>query len=154
MTSRCVIKKDNERVYEKGTEKLVFKLTAKDTGGVYSQIERVVSAKFQSPPDFHAHRDNDWSCYVIKGELEFYFHGSTMKLTPGQSIYVPRDTFFRWANPLDTPALALFTYTPGGFEEFFAEVLTYAPSSDRIDHYEDTLQFILKTQDKYGMYRE
>lgn len=147
--------KRSERIYEIGLEKLVFKLTAADTNGQYSQIERTVAPMFKSPPQFHAQKDTDWSCYLIEGELEFYFEDETVKLKPRETIYVPRNTFFRWANPLNSSALILITYTPGGFEEFYTEIAEIKTSSTgRIDNYEETLQSILKIQDKYGMYRK
>lgn len=100
------------------------------------------------------HPDADWAAYVLEGRLLFHTEKETYDCTAGHIAYIPRGTYFRWANPESTAARALMIYTPGGFEGFFREVIPLIKrQAEDVGSYEKTLPDILRVQDKYAMVR-
>ncbi|MFK7838439.1 MAG: helix-turn-helix domain-containing protein [Sulfitobacter sp.] len=49
--------------------------------------------------------------YVISGQLEIEIGGTTHLINPGDSFRI-RGEAFRWANPFDTPAVAIWVIAP------------------------------------------
>ncbi|TNE70250.1 cupin domain-containing protein [bacterium] len=138
-----------------GKDIMSIKLNTTHTNGQFSLVERLVAAQFQSPPQFHAHEDTDWLCYVLSGTLHFYNADIEYVCKQGDCIYLPRLTYFRWANPYDVDARCLIFYTPGGFEGFFEEVVPLiGKKTDHIGEYDKTLNEILAVQDRYKIIRK
>nr|WP_295900822.1 cupin domain-containing protein [uncultured Bdellovibrio sp.] len=137
-----------------GTDRITIKIDKEATGGQFSLVERDVAGHFQSPPKFHAHQDTDWYCRVLEGRLNFMFNEQITECKVGDAIFIPRGTFFRWANPSAETARCLIIYTPGGFEGFFREMIPLiASKSDKVGNYEQTLKDIERVQDKYNLIR-
>lgn len=140
--------------FQTGADRLTIKIDGTKTGGLFSLMEREVAGHFQSPPRFHSHTDTDWLCYVLEGRLQFHLDEGTVVCGAGDSVYIPRGRFFRWANPDAAPARCLIFYTPGGFENFFREIIPLvAKKSDELADYSQTLQQIEALQDKYDLVR-
>jgi hypothetical protein len=58
------------------------------------------------------------------------------------------------ASPRAAPARCLFIYTPGDFAGYFREVVHLARRrAERVHDYDETLDDILKAQDRYGLVR-
>jgi hypothetical protein len=57
-----------------------------------------------------------------------------VKLGPGESISLPRESRHSTRNVGSAPSRTLFTFVPGGFERFFVEVaaLGEAQNLDRV----------------------
>lgn len=137
-----------------GADRISILLDKEQTSGQFSLVHREVAAGFQSPPQFHAHPDTDWLCYVLEGSLEFYYDNKSVICQKGDTVYIPRNTYFRWANTTEVTAQCLIFYTPGGFEGFFREIIPLMKlKSDRIGNYDKTLDDIRRVQDKYQMVR-
>lgn len=155
MPRRALVRRRGEApVLRVGAEMLGFTFTGAETGGACGLIERVVSPGFQSPPDAHRHTSEDWLCHLLDGRLVFQLDGEVEEMTPGDSLFVPRGVHFRWWNPEQAPARALFLYIPGGFEQFFADVAeAVTPKADRIHDYDRTLADIHALHDRYGIVR-
>ncbi|MEP2640835.1 XRE family transcriptional regulator [Roseobacter sp.] len=49
--------------------------------------------------------------YLISGQLDLDIDGTTHTITPGDSFRI-RGEAFRWANPYDTPAVAIWVIAP------------------------------------------
>lgn len=49
--------------------------------------------------------------YLVSGQLEIEIEGTTHLLNPGDSFRI-RGEAFRWANPFDTPAVAIWVIAP------------------------------------------
>jgi len=137
-----------------GAETLSYLLTGEDTGGAFAMIERVVAPNFVSPPQFHAHKADDWMLYVLEGKLCLAFEDRVAELSAGSVGYVPRGTYFRWWNPEAKPARGLFLYTPANFANFFREAIALTKlRAEKVHDYNRTLPDILSVQDRYGMVR-
>lgn len=52
MQKAKVVKNPEGRFYQIGDEKMIFRLTAADTEGRHSVIERTIAPHFKSPPRF------------------------------------------------------------------------------------------------------
>lgn len=136
-------------------ERLSFLLTGDGTGGRVGLIERVVSPKFQSPPLPHCHTRGDWCGYLLDGRLVFELDGAAHELHGGDTLFVPRGVYFRWWNPDDTPARMLFIFMPGGFEQFFKDMVAATTAvADTLHDYQRTLPSIMQLHDRYGMVRK
>lgn len=136
-------------------EQLTFLLTGRATGGRVGFIERVVAPRFQSPPLPHCHSREDWCGYLLDGRLVFQLDGTPHELSAGDALFVPRGVYFRWWNPNDTPARMLFLFTPGGFEEFFRDMIAATSAvADTLHDYQRTLPSIMQLHDRYGMVRK
>lgn len=137
-----------------GQEVFDFTLTRAETGGAVGLVERLVSPRFQSPPQAHWHTREDWLGYLLDGELVFQLNGTDHALGAGDCLFVPRGVRFRWWNPADRPARALFLYVPGGFEDFFKGACAVAAARDaRLHDYEETLKAIQALHDGFGIVR-
>ena len=49
--------------------------------------------------------------YIVSGQLDIEIAGTTHKLNPGDSFRI-RGEAFRWSNPYDTPAVAIWVIAP------------------------------------------
>jgi len=68
----------------------------------------------------HLHRKTDETFFVIEGDLAMSLEGKILHLHPGDIALIPKMTPHAFANLTDKPVRFLGTFTPTGFEEFFA----------------------------------
>lgn len=137
-----------------GAEELAYLLEADDTGGALALIERTVAPGFATPPQFHAHLGHDWLAYVLEGALRLELDGRIAELPRGSAAFMPRGSYFRWANPQATPARCLFLYAPGDFAAYFREVVYLTRRrAARVHDYDETLGDIQSAQDRHGIVR-
>ena len=104
--------------------RISIRIRAEDTAGAFSVVEMRVPPGFQAPPLVHRHRDVDWYAHVEEGEIAIELDGVEHRVPRGGIVVVPRGVAFRWRNASDDNEVRwLATYTPGGFERFFVEVV-------------------------------
>ncbi|MBV8519415.1 MAG: cupin domain-containing protein [Acidobacteria bacterium] len=104
--------------------RVTIRVRAEDTGGAFSVVEIAVPPGFQAPPVLHRHREVDWYGFVEEGEVAMELDGSEQRIRTGGIVVVPRGVAFRWWNPSSERGLRWHcTYTPGGFEHFFEDML-------------------------------
>jgi quercetin dioxygenase-like cupin family protein len=96
-----------------------MKATKKETNGSLAFVEAIVPPG--SGPIAHAHTDEDEAFYILDGELEFLDGDRTFVAGAGAFVFIPRRRRHRFKNISDTPAKALFLFTPGGPEDVFVE---------------------------------
>jgi quercetin dioxygenase-like cupin family protein len=101
-----------------------LKASGRSTGGSLTVMEITVS---QGPPK-HTHTREDESFYILTGALEVECGADRFEAGPGSFVFLPRNLphVFR---SVGGPAKALLLVTPGGLDEYFAELHT-ALSSD------------------------
>lgn len=95
-------------------------LSTEATGGAMS-ITDTVSPPGSGPPR-HIHHDADETFVMLTGETEFWLDGATQVANPGEAIFVPRGREHSFRVISDVPSRHLVILTPGGFEQFFAEM--------------------------------
>lgn len=107
--------------------RLRMSLPAHATGGDYSVVEQLEPPGAGSPP--HANSREDIIA-VLDGDVDVYLPDTTVRLTPGTSISVPRNTRHWTRNAGSTQSRSLYTFMPCGFEGFFVEVAGLGPNPD------------------------
>ena len=71
----------------------------------------------------HAHDAQDEWLYVVEGEIACEVGDRKLRLTRGESVFVPRTVRHAWASRSEAPATVLEVYRPAGrMEQFFREV--------------------------------
>lgn len=104
-----------------GISKITFKLTSPDEHGVL-----ILENTFQTKggPARHLHYDQDEWFYVIDGKFVFEVGTEKFNLSPGDSLFAPRNIPHVWAYIGEQDyGKILITFLPAGkMESFFREV--------------------------------
>jgi len=95
-------------------------LRSEQTGGRVAVVRNTVPAGWAGPP-LH-HHAFDEAFYVLAGELTFQVGDRRLIAGPGALAFAPRDVVHTLANQTDAPATYLLVISPGGFENYFAEL--------------------------------
>ena len=95
------------------------KASAADTAGQYSLLEITAPAGLQTP--LHVHYREDEGFYVIDGSVTIEVGEDTVELGAGEHAFGPRDIPHRFTVGPDG-AHMIWVLTPGGFEDFVADV--------------------------------
>ena len=99
---------------------VIFVATSEQTGGAFSLFDNYTPPGSGIPPHFHANEEEAF--WILEGSYRFWVNGETIDLGPGGFVMVPRGTPHGFENAGDETARMLIQTTPGGFDEFFAEV--------------------------------
>ncbi|GAB4452301.1 MAG: hypothetical protein OHK0029_02950 [Armatimonadaceae bacterium] len=105
-----------------GDHRVEFALTAAQTGGIFSLFHMDADFDAATPP--HIHTREDETFYVLEGQFSFWVDGEILVANPGDTVFAPRDIPHLWRCISPEGGKALVLVTPGGFENFFIELLT------------------------------
>jgi quercetin dioxygenase-like cupin family protein len=114
------------------------------TGGTFALVEQIVPPGGGSP--FHIHRNEDEAFYLLEGEIRFFIGDQSWVLGPGGFAFLPRGIAHGFRTEGDAPSHSLLLATPGGLEQFVAELSTPLPPAGPPD-----LAVLLATAAKYGI---
>jgi len=103
-----------EGVPDQGPE---VKASGRSTGGSLTLIELAI----ESGPPRHTHAREDESFYVLTGTLEVECGDDRFQAGPGSFVFLPRNLPHAFRS-VGGPATALLIVTPGGLDEYFAEL--------------------------------
>jgi quercetin dioxygenase-like cupin family protein len=101
-------------------DKQTFKLTAKDTNGLFTLIEEENIPGTGIPP--HVHENEDEVFKVIEGEMELTVGGKTTVLKAGDLAFGPRGIPHSWKIVGNTKAKVILSVFPAGIEDMFEEL--------------------------------
>jgi mannose-6-phosphate isomerase-like protein (cupin superfamily) len=108
----------NERIPIGAKSSIDRKMSAKDTGGLWSVFEAHWCLKGGPPLHFH-HGEDEWF-YVIEGEYLVQVGDEKFNLRPGDSLLAPREVPHTYAHLGDGQGRMLLAYQPAGnMESFF-----------------------------------
>ena len=93
------------------------KASGRATGGSLTVMEITVE---QGPPR-HLHTREDESFYVLTGGLRVECGEDRFEAGPGSFVFLPRNLPHTFRS-IGDPATALLIVTPGGLDEYFAEL--------------------------------
>jgi mannose-6-phosphate isomerase-like protein (cupin superfamily) len=96
------------------------KIDSAETGGAYAVVEAIVPP--EGGPPTHVHHKEDEIFHVLEGEFEIRCGAETLHASKGATAILPRDVPHAFRNVGGREGRLLTTITPGGFEQFFAEV--------------------------------
>ena len=125
MNGRTIVSTTDGVSFEDGPDRGRVLVFGRDTGGRYSLMEFVVSARLptaeMSPSDYgpHRHRDIEETFLVRSGTLRFLLGEEMFDLGPGDFVRAPPGVRHGFANVSGQPVDLLVSFHPGGFEELF-----------------------------------
>lgn len=91
------------------------------TGGRMSVFESVVAPG--SAPPLHIHAREDEFFYVLSGQFQFWCGDESFAGGPGTTALLPRGVPHTYKNVGTDEGRLLVSVTPGGFENFFVDVV-------------------------------
>lgn len=97
------------------------RVPAAATAGAMSVFEAIVAAN--DGPPMHIHAREDEMFYVFSGTFQFWCGDETFTGGPGTTVVLPRNVPHTFKNIGTTEGRMLVTVTPGGFENFFIDVV-------------------------------
>ncbi|MBE9180023.1 cupin domain-containing protein [Oculatella sp. LEGE 06141] len=106
-------------------EQMAIRVHSKDVGGAFAVIEARVPP-FIGPP-LHYHEEREEIFEVLEGRFRFHCAGEEFEVVPGTSVVVPRNSVHGWVNLGPGTARLLFTFVPGGIDEFFPQIGLTSP---------------------------
>jgi DNA-binding transcriptional MerR regulator len=113
-----------------GGEASDCKVSAQDTNGALCIFE--FNGSGGGPP--HRHHGQDEWIYIIEGDCYFVVAESRIRLSAGESIFIPRNTVHMWACKEGSQARIINVYQPAGnMEEFFRAVSNHQNLPTRED---------------------
>jgi mannose-6-phosphate isomerase-like protein (cupin superfamily) len=124
VNGRAVFTKPGENRFPFGSteqaKRTACKISSSDTLGACVVFEMSVFPR--SGPSLHVHHREDEWYYVLSGEFIFKVNSEEYHLSPGASIWAPRDIPHVWANTSAAEGKLILTCLPGGLEKFFDEL--------------------------------
>ncbi|NIF48899.1 MULTISPECIES: cupin domain-containing protein [Enterobacteriaceae] len=96
-------------------EACLIRVSAEQTGGLYSVVE-IVSQPGDGTP-LHVHANEDEYALVLEGTARIAYGEKVIDASAGESLLLKRGIPHAWANRTDKPMRLLMTCTPGGVEQ-------------------------------------
>jgi quercetin dioxygenase-like cupin family protein len=98
-----------------------YLIPSEQTGGRFAIIEHTIAPKTLAAP-LHTHRNEDEYSYVVNGRMGAIIGDRVIEAQPGQLVVKPRGIPHAFWNASDQPTVVLETISPGGFEQYFADL--------------------------------
>lgn len=117
---RLVGPDDGERV-DLATLGVRFMVWSAESGGGFSLVEHPIPPRGLCAP-LHRHAHEDEYSYVIEGRMGAQLGGDVVHAEVGDLVFKPRGQWHTFWNAGDVPCRILEIISPGGFEQFFAEL--------------------------------
>lgn len=103
----------------RGSE-MLFKVTAADTEGRFSLMERTLPPGGPMPPA-HRHMGNDEAYFVLEGVVEFHVSDEVLRATSGTFVMVRAGEAHTFGNTREEPARLLVLHAPA-LDRYFEEL--------------------------------
>ena len=125
------------------------KAAGDETNGEFTIMEMTVPAGMGPPPHTHPGAE---AVRVLEGTLRLHIGEETVDGGPGSFFYIPAGTL-EYFEPTSDTVRALFVYTPGGIDKFFAEIGEPARTRELPPPSETPPDFerIVAAAERYGM---
>ncbi len=98
-----------------------YVIRAAETDGRFALVEHTIPPHALAAP-IHTHRDEDEFSYVLSGRMGAMVGGEVVEAGPGELVTKPRGIPHAFWNPGDEEARLMELISPGGFEQYFAEL--------------------------------
>jgi len=124
MASQLVVPAGGGLDYDWSKDHVFVKTPMALTDGRVTVVEDVLKPGFYLAP--HHHRKMVEIFYMLAGEVTFTFDDETIVATVGTTISVPANTRHEVASPAGCRMITVFT--PGGFDQYLAELAGLTPA--------------------------
>jgi len=108
--------------YDWSADHTFVKVSADDTGGMYTLMEDNLKVGFKL--GLHLHRCHAETFYILEGAVNFYVDGDWMVAEPGACVHVPPGVPHAVDLPTGGTGRMLMIYQPSGFDQYLAELAT------------------------------
>jgi len=98
-----------------------FLVRSEETGGRFAVVEHTLAPRTLGAP-LHTHRDEDEYSYVVSGRMGAIIAEEVVDAGPGEFVIKPRGIPHAFWNAGDEATVVLETISPGGFEQYFADL--------------------------------
>ena len=115
-----IVRKDEGKIVNVIGDTQTFKLTGKDTNGLFTLIEEENEPGTGIPP--HVHENEDEVFKVLEGEMELTVGENTTVLRAGDLAFGPRGIPHSWKIIGDSKAKVILSVFPAGIEDMFEEL--------------------------------
>jgi mannose-6-phosphate isomerase-like protein (cupin superfamily) len=99
-----------------------FMLDAPEADGRFSLVEHPMPPRALAAP-LHKHTREDEYSFVIEGRMGALLGDHEVYAEAGDFVHKPRDQWHTFWNAGDEPCRILEIISPGGFEQYFAELV-------------------------------
>ena len=107
--------------YDWSADHTYVKVSAQDTGGMYTLMEDNLKATFAL--GLHMHRYHAETFYILEGDVDFYIDGDWMTAKPNTTIHIPPGVPHACIMAKGCEAgRMLMIYQPSGFDQYLAEL--------------------------------
>ena len=109
--------------YDWSADHTFVKVSAEDTGGMYTLMEDNLKSNFKL--GLHLHKYHAETFYILDGEIDFYVDGDWMTAAPGTCLHIPPGVphACTMTEGSDSGRM-LMIFQPSGFDQFLAELGT------------------------------
>jgi mannose-6-phosphate isomerase-like protein (cupin superfamily) len=101
-------------------EQMAIRIDSRHLSGAVTVVEARVPVNGGPPAHYHKNRDETFE--ILEGTFRFRVGEEEFDAPKGTSVVVPRGIHHTWANIGATQGRILLIFTPGGIDEFFAEI--------------------------------
>lgn len=105
----------------------VVKVPDERTNGSVAIVEHTLAPGLLGAPP-HRHTREDETSYVLEGQLTVQIGADVVTAGPGEIVVKPRGISHTFWNAGDQPVRFLEVISPGGFEDYFAELASIIPA--------------------------
>ena len=129
-----------------------FMVCPAEFGGGFSLVEHPIPPRGLCAP-LHRHTREDEYSFVLEGRMGAQLGDDVVFAEVGDIVFKPRGQWHTFWNAGDTPCRILEIISPGGFEQFFAELGSGAAPTDAGARYglEFDLESIPRLCEKHGL---
>src|ERR687890_2314280 len=99
-----------------------FMIDGEDAGGDFSLVEHPLSPRALAAP-LHRHTREDEYSFVLEGRMGGLLGDDVVEAGPGELVFQPRNEWHTFWNAGDEPCRILEIIAPGGFENYFDEIV-------------------------------
>jgi mannose-6-phosphate isomerase-like protein (cupin superfamily) len=122
-----------------------FLLRSEQTGGRFALLEHTIPARSLGAP-IHTHQNEDEYSFVLAGRMGAQIGDEVLDAGPGELVEKPRGIPHAFWNAGDEETRLLELISPGGFEQYFADMASLLNVEGPPD-----VTAIAEVQAKYGL---
>jgi len=125
-----------------------YKASSNQTSGQFGLIEQLLPPGFEPP--LHIHHREDEAFYVLEGQITFTCNDNTFEAEAGSFVFLPRGLAHTFKVSDKQEARLLQFNTPGGFEQFHADMGEPAKTASLPEPSAPDIAKLQKLAAKYG----